>query len=70
MVVPILLYCSEVWVIYNFTDVDKNHIRSCKNISVVKQQTPNACIYSELGKYPLGLIAKERFQIPDQNYEK
>ena len=23
MVVPILLYCSEVWGLYNFTDVDK-----------------------------------------------
>ena len=60
MVVPILLYCSEVWGIYNFTDVDKIHIRICKNIFGVKQQTPNACIYGELGRYPLPLIAKER----------
>ena len=60
MVVPILLYCSEVWGIYNFTDVDKIHIRFCKNILGVKQQTPNACIYGELGRYPLSVIAKER----------
>ena len=60
MVVPILLYCSEVWGIYNFTDVDKFHIRFCKNFLCVKQQTPNACIYGELGRYPLSLIVKER----------
>ena len=53
MVFPILLYCSEVWGIYNFTDVDTIHIRFCKNILGVKQQPPNACIYGELGRYPL-----------------
>ena len=37
MVVSILLYCFEVWGIYNFTDVDKIHIRLCKNILGVKQ---------------------------------
>ena len=34
--------------------------RFCKNILGVKQNTPNACIYGELGRYPLSLIAKER----------
>ena len=60
MVVPIVLYCSEVWGNYNFTDGDKIHICFCKNILGVEQQTPNACIYGELGRYPLSLIAKER----------
>jgi len=60
MVVPILLYCSEVWVIYNLTDIDKIHIRFCRNILGVEQQTPNACIYGELGRCPLSVIAKER----------
>jgi len=38
----------------------KIHIHFCKNILGVKQQTPNACIYGELGRYPLSVIAKER----------
>ena len=49
-----------MWGIYNFTNVDKIHIRFCKNILGVKQQNPNACIYGELGRYPLSSIAKER----------
>ena len=51
---------SEVWGIYNFTDADKIHIRFCKNMLSVNPQTPNACIYGELGRYPLSVIAEER----------
>jgi len=58
MVVPILLYCSDVWGISNCTDVNKIHIRFCKNILGGKHHTPNACIYGELGRYTLLLIAK------------
>lgn len=60
MVVPILLYGSEVWGVYNFKEVDKLHIRFLKYILGVKQQTPNAAVYGELGRFPLSILCKER----------
>ena len=60
MVVPILLYGSEVWGVYDFKNVDKLHIRFCKNILGVRQQTPNMAVYGELGRFPLSVIAKLR----------
>ena len=32
MIVPILLYGSEVWSVYNYKDVDKLYLRFCKYI--------------------------------------
>ena len=60
MVVPILLYGSEVWGVYNFKEVDKLHIKFCKYILGVRQQTPNMAVYGELGRVPLSIICKER----------
>lgn len=60
MVVPILLYGSEVWGVYNITFIDKLHIRFCKYILGVKAQTPNAAVYGELGRFPLSVICKQR----------
>ena len=60
MIVPILLYGSEVWGVYNFKEVDKLHIRFCKNLFGVRQQTPNMAVYGELGRLPLSVIAKSR----------
>ena len=60
MVVPILLYCSEVWGIYDYKAIDKLHNRFCKSVLVVRQQTPNMAVYGELERYPLSVICKER----------
>ena len=60
MVVPILLYGSEVWGVYGYKEIDKLHIKFCKYILGVRQQTSNYAVYGELGRYPLSLIAKER----------
>ena len=60
MVVPILLYGSELWGIFEFKEVDKLQIKFYKHILGVRQQTPNAAVYGELGKYPLSVIAKIR----------
>jgi hypothetical protein len=60
MVVPILLYGSEVSGIYNFQEIDKLHIRFCKYILGVKQQTPNFAVYGELGRFPISVLCKER----------
>jgi len=32
LVVPILLYCSDVWGVYNHKDIDKLHLKYCKTI--------------------------------------
>ena len=60
MVVPILLYGSEVWGVYNFKECDKLHIKFCKYSLGVRQQTPNMAVYGELGRVPLSVICKER----------
>jgi len=38
MVVPILLYGSEVWGVYNYKDVDRIHIRFLKSLLGVKNK--------------------------------
>ena len=60
LVPPILLYGAEVWGIYNISNIDKIHIKYCKAILGVRQQTPNYAVFGELGRYPLSVICKER----------
>lgn len=60
MIVPILLYGSEVWGVYNHKGIDNLHLRFCKFILGVKSQTPNDAVYGELGRLPLSVICKER----------
>ena len=40
--------------------IDRIHIKFCKTILGVRQQTPNEAVYGELGRYPLSVICKER----------
>ena len=60
LVTPILLYGAEVWGLYDYSCIDKIHIKFCKIILGVRQQTPNYSVYGELGRVPLSVIAKER----------
>jgi tetratricopeptide (TPR) repeat protein len=60
MVLPILLYGSEIYGAYDFKEIDKLHIRFCKYVLGVKHQTPNYAVYGELGRYPLSVLCKER----------
>ena len=60
LVVPILLYGSEVCGIYDMKEIDKVHIKFCKSILGVRPQTPNLAVFGELGRLPLSLLAKER----------
>ena len=60
MIVPILLYGSEVWGIYGYKEIDKLHLKFCKRILSVKQQTPSCAVYGELGRFPLSNICIER----------
>ena len=55
-----MLYGAEVWGIYNISNIYKIHIKYCKAILGVRQQTPNYAVFGELGRYPLSVICKER----------
>ena len=57
-VMPIILYGAEVWGIYDIKNIDRIHIKFCKAILGVKQQTPNSAIYGALGRFPLSVICK------------
>ena len=59
LVTPILLYSAEVWGLYDYQHIDKIHIKFCKILLGVRQQTPNCAVYGELGRFPL-LVIKER----------
>lgn len=60
MISPILLYSADVWGIYDIKDIDKIHIKFCKYILGVRQQTPNLAVFGELGRYPMPVICKEK----------
>ena len=60
LIVPIILYGSEVWGIYNFKIVDKIYLRFCHYLLRVSQQPPNYAVYGELGRFQLYILAKER----------
>ena len=64
MIVPILLYGSEVWGIYDYKEIDKLHSKFCKRkrILSMKQQTPSCAVYGEYGRsrFPLSNICIER----------
>ena len=49
-----------MWGVYDYSCVDKIHIKFCKIILGVRPQTTNYAVYGELGRYPLAIIAKER----------
>ena len=60
---PILLYGSEVWGIYDKDDfnnwekddIEKTHIYFCKQSLGVNKQCPNVATRNELGRLPLKL---------------
>ena len=60
LVTPIILYGAEVWGIYDIKSIGRLHIKFCKTILGVRQQTPNSAVYGELGRYPLSAICNER----------
>jgi len=58
LVVPILLYCSDVWGVCNHKDIDKLHLISCKTILGVRPQTPDIAVFDELGRFTLSLYTR------------
>ena len=53
LVLPILLYCCEIWGFEKFEDIEQVHLTLCKTILCVKKSTPNVMIYGELGRFSL-----------------
>ena len=60
MVVPILLYGSEVTVFENSEILEMLCTQFYKIILNVKKTTPNAMLYGELGRYPINILCKSR----------
>lgn len=62
LIVPILLYSSEVWGFENkYTCIiEKMHLQFCKNLLKVRNSTPNFMVYGELGRVPLEISIKLR----------
>jgi hypothetical protein len=60
MVVPILMYGSEVWGYENNSIIESLHLEFCKYIMKVKKCTPNDIVYGELGRVPLSVSIDAR----------
>ena len=58
LVTPILLYGAEVWGIYGIKNIDRIHIKFCKSILGVRQQTLNSAVRI-VGRYPFLVICKK-----------
>lgn len=57
---PILLYGSEVWGYENFALIEQFRLKYLKNITKVRQSTPNYMVYGETGTFPLSVKIKIR----------
>lgn len=53
MVVPILLYGSEIWGFENNDIIEKLHLRFCRILLNVSNKSPKCMVYGELGRMPL-----------------
>ena len=60
MVIPILLYGSEIWGLHKANDIERQHIKFLKIILGVRQSTPNASVYGETGRVPISVLIKVR----------
>lgn len=71
---PILLYCSEIWAAdillrpnvelehrYKDFQPDKIHVKFCKMLLGVNKAAVNMAVMSELGRFPLSIIALKSF---------
>jgi hypothetical protein len=53
LILPILMYSSEVWGFHTAPDIEKVHLYFCKRVLRLKKSTANYFVYGELGRYPL-----------------
>ena len=60
LVVPILLYSSEIWSFDFVKEIEKLHLYYLKLIIGVRSTTPNYMVYGETGRFPLNILIKQR----------
>ena len=60
MIMPILMYCSEVWGLHNTERLEIFHLSFLKSVLCVKKSTPNCFVYGELGMFPIHIELKMR----------
>ena len=60
LVVPILLYGSEVWGYENLTQIEGLHNQYCKQLLRLRKNTMNHMALGELGRLELSRLVKER----------
>jgi hypothetical protein len=53
VVLPILLYGSEVWGFENLDIVERIHLNFLKHVFNLKSSTPAYMVYGEAGRFPL-----------------
>jgi len=49
----ILNYASEIWGFIKSKEIERIHLKFCKRMLQVRLNSCNACVYGELGRYPL-----------------
>ena len=60
MVLPVLLYGSEIWVFENVSLREKICNKFLKLLLPVGKTTPSYLLYGELGRYPVHISVKLR----------
>ena len=57
MILPILMYASEIWVFHEGIYIGKVHVKFLKQLLSVRFQACNNAVYGELGR--VSLIIKQ-----------
>ena len=60
LVVPILLYSSEICGFENNMIIERLHLHYLKRILTIRNSTPNYMVYGETGRFPLDIYIKLR----------
>ena len=60
MVLPIMLYGVEVWGYENHDLLERLHLKYCKDVLDLKQNSSDLMVYGELGRHPIHIEIKCR----------
>jgi len=60
IVVPVLIYGSEVWGFENIAQIEALHAQYCKQLLRLRKSTMNSMALGELGRFEISLMVKER----------
>ena len=58
LITPVLCYAAEVWGFHAGPDIERFHLKFCKQVLGVKRCTQNDFVYGELGRVPMSIIRK------------